>query len=521
MKMHKTFFRTSSKNDAVRIKEESNFWNIVKVAIISAIILVQLWLIILVHIRLVEAYKWYMAFSFLASFSCCIYVLSSNKSGNSKTVWTLFLLLFFYVGYTIFIISDENICFARHKKKFKRIFAETNQYIDAGVDLQNASEANAVYLKGVGDFPTYQNTRMQYFPAANLLFDDILQSIKQAKHFIFIEFFILGDGVLLERMLDALTDKAKQGIDVRIIYDSVGCSHKLSGKTIKRIKSNGIKMQEFNRLLPIFSVGINFRDHRKIVIVDGEISYTGGSNLSDEYINEKRLFGYWKDTGFKMVGDATRFFTLAFLRQWEFTFDDKTDKIEYSRYILEQKNYNVQSCVTPYLDGLDYEDDICKSVYTNMIASAKEKIYIMTPYFIIDHTIENLLAIKAMSGVDVRIILPGIPDKRVVYSLSCANARKLTEKGVKVYLMDDSFVHSKLLLTESEVSVGSVNMDMRSFYQQFECGIVTNDSAVRNDVAEDFDTTFRRCTDIREVVKYNFLIRRVFNGLLRLFSPLM
>jgi cardiolipin synthase len=197
------------------------------------------------------------------------------------------------------------------------------------------------------------------------------------------------------------------------------------------------------------------------------------------------------------------------------------DNCEYLLYILEQKNTNKTSNVIPYLDGLEYEEDIGKSVYTNMIASAREKIYIMTPYFIVDHTIENLLISKAMCGADVRIVLPRIPDKKIVYSLSSANARKLTEKGVKVYLMDGSFVHSKLLLTENEVAVGSVNMDMRSFYQQFECGVVTTDSEVMADIEADFTETFSLCTDIREVVKYNFLVKRIYNGLLRLFSPLM
>ncbi len=518
MKHRKKVFRTTSKNDVIRIHEESNFWNVIKMAVISAILLLQLWLIIVVHIRLVEAFKWYMVFSFLASFSCCLYVLSSNKSGNSKTVWTVFLLLFFYVGYTIFIISDENICFARHKKRYREIFTSTDELIDDGIIAEDALHGNSEYLKRAGKFPTYQNTLMKYFPSANFLFEDIIANCRKAKNFIFIEFFIIGDGVLLERILDVLKQKAAEGVDVRIIYDSVGSARKLSGKTLKQIKDMGIKICEFNRLLPIFSVGINFRDHRKIVVIDGEISYTGGSNLSDEYINEKLLYGYWKDTGFRMVGDATRFFTLAFLRQWEFV---SGEKCQYSDYILEQKHNGGKSNIVTYLDGLDYENDVGKSVYTNMIASAREKIYIMTPYLIIDHTIENLLICKAMSGVDVRIVLPGIPDKKIVYSLSIANARKLTEKGVKVYLMNDSFVHSKLLFTENEVALGTVNMDMRSFYQQFECGVVTTDIEVMRDVYADFEGSFESCTDIREVVKYNFMIKRVFNGLLRLFSPLM
>ena len=509
------------RREGSRIHEESNLWNVVKVFCISVILLLELALIFFIHMRLAEVLWWYIGFSFFASFGCCLYVLSSNKSGNSKTVWTVFLLLFFYVGYTIFILSDENICFARHKKKYKKIFTRTNELLDEGIIPNDELKDDSIYLKKAGNFPTYQNTDMKYFSSGALLFDDVLKSLKEARKFIFIEFFIIGDGDLLERTLEILEEKAANGVDVRIMYDSVGSSRKLSGNTIRRIKRAGIRIQDFNRLVPIFSVSMNFRDHRKIVIIDGEISYTGGSNLSDEYVNGKQVYGYWKDTGFKMIGDATRFFTLAFLRQWEFVCGEKMENYEYTPYILEQKNTGKKSNVIPYLDGLEYEEDICKSVYTNMIASAREKIYIMTPYFIVDHTIENLLISKAMCGADVRIILPRIPDKKIVYSLSCANARKLTEKGVKVYLMDESFVHSKLLLTENEVAIGTVNMDMRSFYQQFECGVVTTDSGVMAEVESDFVSSFELCTDIREVVKYNFLVKRIYNGLLRLFSPLM
>ena len=348
---------------------------------------------------------------------------------------------------------------------------------------------------------------------------DMLLELEKANRFIFLEFFIVADGALFNRIFSILKEKVSAGVDVRVIYDDLG-SHKVLSKKAKiTLKNAGIKIQPFNRVTPIFSITLNYRDHRKIIIVDGKTAYTGGCNLADEYINEKRMHGYWKDSGVRLDGKAVDGFTLMFLRQWEFLTKTKED---YSQFLGKAKQTVIDSVFVPYADGLDYSKNIGKNVYENMVASAKEKIYIMTPYFIVDDTLTNLLINKAMSGVDVRIIIPEIPDKAFVYGVTRNNAEKLIDHGVKVYCMKQSFVHSKLLLTENSAVVGSINMDLRSFYQQFECAVYTDDKKVKQEVLIDFESTFNDCQLITEKNKLrNHLIYRAFAGVMQIFAPFM
>ncbi len=508
--------------ETIKIKTENNILGTAKILCWVSVLLLQIAAMVLLALFVIQIFQWYLLISFCLSVGTAIYVLSTDKSGNSKAVWMLVLLLFFYMGYYMYFISDENVCFSRHKKKFARIFERTKEYFPLGTNPPKNITADVLhdcnYLKNVGNFSTFCDTETKYFSSGALLFDDVIENFKKAKKFIFIEYFIIADGVLLNRMLEILGEKVKDGVDVRIIYDDLGSYKKLRWRTKRKMNEMGIKLSSFNRLVPTFSVAMNFRDHRKIIVIDGQISYTGGSNLADEYVNEKRIYGYWKDTGIRLDGDATDMLTFIFLRQWEFI----TGEIENFKPFLIAEKRKGEGVVIPYADGLDYVDDIGKNVYANVISQAQEKIYIMSPYFIVDETIENLLINKAKAGVDVRLVLPEIPDKKIVYIQSYNNALKLVKAGVKVYLMKDSFVHSKLLLTEDAVIVGSINMDMRSFYQQFESSVYTSANSVKSDVLKDFEFTFSesRMLTMEDATKRSVL-RRAVVGVMRIFSPLM
>ena len=262
---------------------------------------------------------------------------------------------------------------------------------------------------------------------------------------------------------------------------------------------------------------MNYRDHRKIIVVDGRVAYTGGSNIADEYVNEKHMHGYWKDTGLRLEGEAVDSMTLFFLRQWEFITKKKFD---YAPYFGRYERFECLGTVTPYVGGPEYGLTICKSMFENVISVARERLYIMTPYFIPDDSIVQSLINKALSGVDVRIILPSVPDKYYVYLVTRDNAEKLIKYGVKIYYYKDSFVHSKLVLTESCAIIGTVNFDMRSFYQQFEDAVVTDDGEALAAVAADFENTFPDCDNPDKAAK-NGLMRAVAITLLRFVSPLM
>ena len=285
----------------------------------------------------------------------------------------------------------------------------------------------------------------------------------------------------------------------------------------KKMRAAGAQVRVFNRLLSRFTFAMNYRDHRKIIVIDGKIAYTGGSNVADEYINEKHMHGYWKDTGLRIEGEAVDSFTLFFLRQWEFI---TNKKCEYIPYMGHYERFSSPYVAAPYVDGPEYELTICKSVFENVISSARERLYIMTPYFIPDDSVTKCIINKALSDVDVRIILPSVPDKYYVYLVTRDNAEKLIKHGVKIYYLRDSFVHSKLAINETCAVVGTVNFDMRSFYQQFEDALLTDDQNVLAQINADFENTFPDCDNPQKPAK-NGLVKTVAIALLRLVSPLM
>lgn len=506
---------------AVRIRTESNGLRPLKTVIIVLMIALQIGFLITLNVLFSLAFKVYLILSFTLSLLTCVYCLSSQRNGLSKAVWIMLLLLGFSFGFIIYLMSDERIFFHRAKKRYRAVFARTDKYCPeyAASDASEEVENDCRYLYSAGKFAAYKDTAVRYFPSGAQLFDDVLNRLETAEKFVFIEYFIIADGVLLNRVLDVLEPKAQGGVDVRIIYDDMGSHSVLSRKAKKRMKSAGIKLTAYNRLVPRFNVELNFRDHRKMIIVDGKTAYTGGSNLADEYVNEKRMHGYWKDTGLRMDGAAVDGLSLIFLRQWEYL----TKKAEeYEPFFNNFERFENSSVVVPYADGLDFEKPIGKNVYENVICGANRQLWIMTPYFIPDDTITGLLKNKAAAGVDVRIILPAVPDKIFTYAVTRNNAEKLLSCGVKVYCMKHSFVHSKLVLSENCAVVGSINFDLRSFYQQFECGVYTNDSGVLADVENDFENTFVKCQRIDETNgKRAKLYNRIFAGVLQVFAPLM
>ena len=516
------YLATNREADVLKIKTERNGLGLIKTLIVLLLIALQLTALILSAMYLVTFVHWFMLFSFVMTVITCVYVLSTNKNSQSKPVWIMFLLFCFSFGYIMYFISNEKIFWGSNKKKYKKILDESEKFvvqekISCG---KREFKNNCNYLMSAGNFVSFSNTSCKYFSSGTQYFDKVLEDIQNATSFIFIEFFIISEGVLLNRFLSILKQKVLEGVDVRIIYDDFGSHGTIKYRTKKAIKKAGIKLCSFNKVLPKFSVLLNYRDHRKIVVVDGKVGYTGGANLADEYVNEKRIHGYWKDAGVRLEGPAVDGLTLMFLRQWAFV--SKNKSVEYGKYINLAKKSEDNDIVVPYADGLEYPNNIGKNAYTNMIANAKEKIYIMSPYFVIDDTITNLLINKALAGVDVKIILPEIADKKLVYVVSRNNVEKLISYGVKAYVMKNSFVHSKVMLTEFGAIVGSINMDLRSFYQQFENSLLLNGEKVLTDIQKDFDDTFLKSVQITPSnMKRNSFAFRLMAGVVNIISPFM
>lgn len=511
---------TNPNFNVIKIKTESNY-GALKTIIVALLIVLQFVFLLLSFLYLYQVFTGLMVFSLVISIIFSIIVLSSQRTGQTKAIWILFMLVCFTFGWVVFLLSNERVMFGRNKKRYKKIFNKSQLDINnisyKNLPKQTINDCN--YLAHYGNFPIYSDNNMTYFANGALLYDSILEDISHAKKFIFMEYFIISDGILLNRFIDILGKKASEGVDVRIIYDDLGSHAILKRKTRKKINKLGIKLQTFNKLVPIFNLALNLRDHRKIVVIDGNIAYTGGANLADEYINEKRTHGYWKDSGIKICGTCVNTFTLAVLRQWEFLVGKSEDYGKYLNMDNINTDCNATEICVPYVTGPDYDNNIARDTYENMIASANEKIYIMTPYFIPDETMLSILKNKAQSGVDVRIVLPEIPDKKFVYLISLDGTERLIDYGVKVYLMKNSFVHSKVVLTENACVVGSINIDQRSFYQQFESAVYTNSTNIMSSINDDFIKTFSRSR--LHIKSKKGIIKNILVHILRLISPLM
>ncbi len=507
--------------EIVKIHTERHIFTVLKGILALLFVFLQLFIIIglSVYFSFSGVAAWYLLACFVVSIITAVYVLSSNRSSGTKAIWVIFILVIFVAGFIVFWLSDDKVMYGRQRKRHLKILKNTQHLLPRGdyPDISGPVRADCRYLYNAGGFYPYRDSAVEYYRSGGILFDNLLKSLEEAEKFIFVEFFIIADGTLFERFWDIIQKKLDEGVEVYIIYDDMGCSKELKMRTAHRMRKSKAHVKAFNRLVSRFSFAMNYRDHRKIVVVDGKVAYTGGCNLSDEYTNEKRMYGYWKDSAVKTTGVAVDAISLMFMRQWAFIVKKDMD---YEKYLGHYEKLHSDYTVIPYGGGPDFKLTICKGIYENMIAEAHEFIYIFTPYFVPEESVVEALKNKALSGVDVRLCLPDIPDKSYVFMLTLDTAEKLIPYGVKVYRLTDSFVHSKVVLTENAVTVSSANFDMRSFYQQFENAIYTNDPKFINDVFSDFDFVIKESKQVEKAEKHG-LIYRIVRGILRIVMPLM
>jgi len=447
-----------------------------------------------------------------------VHVLVCERDGQIKSSWIFLFFISFGCGYIIYFLADRRICYGYDSKRFASISEKMKPYVPeyAPNTASPAVKGDCEYMYKAGGLAPYSGTDLKYFDNAKSFFDNVLARLECAEKFIFIEFFIINEGVLLERFFSVLKRKVKEGVSVRILYDDVGCAGVLTSKTKKRFAEAGIKLKVFTGLFTLFGFGLNYRDHRKIIVVDGKTGYTGGCNISDNCINGYKMQGLWKDSGVRLDGSAVDGLSLQFMKMWEFAVKEN---LRYSDYLgLYEKTGNV-STVVPYAGGPELSEALCRGVYANAIAGAREKIYIMTPYFVPDGAFISQLKEKAMSGVDVRLVLPAVPDYNYIYRITKSNADKLIKYGVKVYYMNGAFVHGKVMLTENCTAVGSVNTDMRAFFQEFDNGVYTDDKQFMREVGGDFESVFANNTP--HIYKKDGVINTLIASVLRIVSTLM
>ena len=463
----------------------------------------------------------------LLSFLALLWIIGCRMEPAYKIAWLIPILLMPVFGGIFYLLSGGSGVSNRTRRKLRDIEQRSRENLAGDFhahELARISEeaaGQARYLENYACCPVYPQTRTEYFPLGELAFRRMLEELEKAENYIFLEYFIVQEGALWSRMLEVLKRKAAQGVEVRVIYDDFGCMYTLPEHYDQQLEAMGIQCRVFGRLVPVLSIRQNNRDHRKMLIIDGKTGFTGGMNLADEYINQRRRFGHWKDSAILLEGRAVWSMTVMFLSMWDNCAGWQED---FDRFRpAEVPVFENCGWVLPYTDTpLDHEK-VGQSVYLNMISRARKSIYITTPYLIVDESTNNALCNAAKTGVDVRIITPHIPDKRYVFEVTRAHYPPLLEAGVRIYEYTPGFIHAKNFVVDGVyATVGTVNMDYRSLFLHFENGVWLYDAPCVGEIQEDFLHTLEQCEEItlRKARRLNLFVS-LYRSILRVFAPLM
>ena len=496
--------------------------------LILLLFIVQVLILFGIFIRFEEFLPHIFGGSVLLSVGMVIYLLNSQINPTAKITWLIVIMLLPVFGVLLFIYTQSDIGHRALKVRVDEIIKETKKCILQQPQVyerlleENAGVAKlAHYMHRSGCHPVYDNTSVTYFPLGEDKFEEMLRQLEAAEHFIFMEYFIVDEGLMWGRVLEILADKAAAGVDVRIMYDGA-CEFALLPHDYPRwLNALGIKCKMFAPLSPFISTHYNYRDHRKILVIDGHTAFNGGVNLADEYINEITRFGHWKDTAVMLKGEAVRSFTLMFLQMWGIDEReiDPSGFLSYPAFPREEaKGY-----VIPYGDCPLDNDKLGERVYMDILNRSLRYVHIMTPYLILDGEMETALKFAAERGVEVTLILPGIPDKKIPYALAKTHYASLLESGVKIYEYTPGFVHAKVFVSDSrEAVVGTINLDYRSLYHHFECATYMYGTDCIAKIEEDFQDTLARCRQVTmDTVRREKWPVKLTGLLMKAIAPLM
>ena len=457
-----------------------------------------------------------------------IRVLNTGKNPAIKLSWCIVIAVLPAFGALLYLYVNTDIGHRIEQKRIEQLVRESDVYVSdqsallARVEGENPGLCRlAQYTRNHGGFPMYENTAVTYFPLGEDKFAEMLRQLEGAQKFIFLEYFIVEEGYMWDSVLEILARKAKEGVEVRVMYDGTCAINLLPYGYPTELEKLGIRCKMFSPLHPLVSTHYNNRDHRKILVIDGHTAFTGGVNLADEYINRKERFGHWKDTAVMLKGEAVRSFTLMFLQMWNAT--EKECVYEPYLNVPVPLPISAPGYVIPYGDNPMDDDKVGEMVYLDILNRAVDYVYIMTPYLILDNEMITGLCFAAQRGVDVRIILPHIPDKRYAFVMAKSHYRELIRAGVKIYEYTPGFVHAKVFVSDDRRAVvGTINLDYRSLYLHFECAAYMEDVPAVGDILRDFRSTEEQCQRITmQDVNRQKLITRLAGAVLKVIAPLM
>ena len=498
-----------------------------RMPLIVLLLAAQILLYVVVLDWMKQTLRYYTVLQMLFIIGMVIYLFNNRMDTSAKLTWLALIAVAPLLGGILLAFTQSNL---GHRASRRR----TAELIEQSKDLVPQNEAVLEQLQGdpcgvddlqrylsrSGDFPIFDHTEVSYFPSGEAKFAAMLEELEKAEKFIFLEYFIIEEGTMWGRILDVLARKAKAGVDVRVMYDGMCEITTLPHDYPSRLEKLGIKAKTFAPIMPFLSSHYNYRDHRKILVTDGKTAFNGGINLADEYINQKERFGHWKDTALMLKGEAARSFTLMFLQMWNLTEPQASFPPELLSPI---EGPEAPGFVMPYGDCPLDEDKVGEAIYTDMLYRATDYVHIMTPYLILDGELTAALKFAAQRGVDVKLILPGIPDKKLAHALAKSHYRELTDAGVQIFEYMPGFVHAKVCVSDdNRAVVGTINLDYRSLYHHFECATYLYRTSCILEIEGDFQQTLRQCRAVTpETIRNEKLGYKIIGPLLKIIAPLM
>ena len=473
-----------------------------RLGLIVLLLLFQLFLAFSFIYWLREFLPHFLLISVVFSAFMSLYLLNTDTDPTAKITWLLVIALLPALGAPLYCYTRSNLGMRMLRGRLKFLIdssrdaiPQDEQALERLTAESPGTAALAHYLRRSGCYPVYEHTAVKYFPLGEDKWAELLRQLEQAEHFIFMEYFIIDEGLMWGRVLEILAKKAAQGVEVRVMYDGTCEFSTLPHAYPRRIRELGIKCKMFAPMSPFVSTYYNYRDHRKICVIDGHTAFTGGVNLADEYINRRERHGHWKDTAVMLKGEAVKSFTLMFLQLWNV--DEKEP--EFDRYLEFpcRPRQEAGGYVLPYGDCPLDNDKAGERVYMDILNRAKDYVYIMSPYLILDGEMETALKFAAERGVDVRLVLPGIPDKKIPWALAKTHYSSLMASGVKIYEYTPGFVHAKVFVSDDrEAVVGTINLDYRSLYHHFECAAYMYGTDCIADIKADVEATIARSAPV-------------------------
>lgn len=478
----------------------SKYYGIIRGVTVGIAFLLQIITMILLSLYLMRGF--FAVYLLLDIISVITVFALVNNEEAYKLSWILIIMVLPVAGLFLYYMWGRKRTNAKDYRMIRKIEEDTMQYL-----IQNEEVAEDIcrqhpnkvqisrYLRKKG-FPIYNNTQVTYYPVGEEMIEAMMKDLKLAKKFIFMEYYIVSDGRVWQEILEVLTQKVQEGVDVRLLFDDFGTLILNTHDFREDLKKRGIKLAIFNPIhRNVARLSFNYRNHQKILVIDGNVGYTGGINLADEYANHIVRFGHWKDTGIRLYGEGVWSLTCMFFEMWRIC--NRKEQLVYDDY-RPQAAVKEDGYVQPFSGGPHRNpDNPTEGAYTRMINKAREYIYITTPYLVLDQTMLNDLISAAGSGVDVRIIVPGIPDKWYVYMVNVYNYGKLMEAGVRIFEYTPGFIHAKNVIADDECAIcGTINTDYRSFYLHYECGVFLSEISAIADMKEDFICTQKQCKEM-------------------------